>query len=262
MKKIVSSVMVLSLVVLFGAALSFAAPKIHVTEDSFDFGNVTGAEMLQHNFVIENQGDAQLIIDKTQASCGCTSAMLTYKSITPLASGIMQVSFNPQGKMGPVSKTVTIFSNDPAAPQKTVRIDTVIMSDIYKQQKMSQGFIYLEAEATADGSLSVSSDLMTEATYQLKKGDKKIWEAQKGFVLKIGNAGGLNLTMNGKPFKITGKLGEAIPLLVIDNGVKSMKAPKPPKPAPTATPVRVNTRIQPQPQPRIMTGTANIGPKK
>jgi len=114
-------------------------PKIRLEEMVFDFGTVTDKETLKHNFIIENIGDHFLNITNTQASCGCTSTMVTNKNITPKGSGIMAVSLNPQGKQGHVEKSITITSNDPVTPQLVVQIKATIMTTLSMKQMRAAG---------------------------------------------------------------------------------------------------------------------------
>ena len=46
--------------------------------------------------------------------------------------------------------------------------------------------------------------------FSLKSGEKMEMEGAAGFNLLIGNAGGLELEFNGKPVKISGKVGEVV----------------------------------------------------
>jgi cytoskeletal protein RodZ len=58
--------------------------------------------------------------------------------------------------------------------------------------------------------LKVIMDEKAPAVYNLKPGDQLELEATSMFNLLIGNAGGLILTLNGKPVSIPGKSGEVV----------------------------------------------------
>ncbi len=46
----------------------------------------------------------------------------------------------------------------------------------------------------------------------LKEGEKVSWEAEKGFLLLIGNAGGVNLVLDGREMGVPGESGEVLTL--------------------------------------------------
>ncbi len=49
-----------------------ASPKIVFDELFYDFGDISDNEVVVHDFIFENQGDAPLHILEVVASCGCT----------------------------------------------------------------------------------------------------------------------------------------------------------------------------------------------
>jgi hypothetical protein len=46
-----------------------------------------------------------------QTSCGCTTPEWTKQPVLAGAKGVIKVSFNPEGRSGPIDKTITITSN-------------------------------------------------------------------------------------------------------------------------------------------------------
>jgi hypothetical protein len=102
---------------------SLKAPKIVFKEDVHDFGKVPRGPELQYNFRFTNKGNAPLVIERVQTSCGCTGATVgDKKEYTKNESGEIKVNFSTQGREGHQEKTITIFSNDPENPQKTLTI--------------------------------------------------------------------------------------------------------------------------------------------
>ena len=102
---------------------SLKAPKIVFKEDVHDFGKVPRGPELQYNFKFTNKGNAPLVIERVQTSCGCTGATVgDKKEYQKNESGEIKVNFSTQGRDGQQEKTVTIFSNDPENPQKTLSI--------------------------------------------------------------------------------------------------------------------------------------------
>ena len=116
------------------------APKIVVDLNTKDLGQVSRTEgIVTTEFTIRNQGKSDLIINKLSSSCGCTSASLIYQSlegprfympghgkqepepnwqaIIPASDeAIIKVYYDPTvhpDLTGPVTRTVSILSNDP-----------------------------------------------------------------------------------------------------------------------------------------------------
>lgn len=89
-------------------------PKIKFSEELKDFQKVKQGDVLTHEFVIRNEGDAVLTIRRVDTSCGCTAVLLTEKTIAPGKEGRLKVTFNTQGYAGKVDKYIYIESDDPS----------------------------------------------------------------------------------------------------------------------------------------------------
>ena len=89
------------------------AQEIQFTKgNSYDFGYV--AELggrVSTTFEFANTGSTTLIISNVRASCGCTTILWSKDPIEPGQKGVIQVSYNPNGRPGRFQKTVTITSN-------------------------------------------------------------------------------------------------------------------------------------------------------
>jgi hypothetical protein len=70
--------------------------------------------------------------------------------------------------------------------------------------------LLLQVTAVEDTWLKVIMDEKGSTEYNLNSGDQIELEATTGFILLIGNAGGLKLKRNGKPVSIPGKSGEVV----------------------------------------------------
>ncbi|MFA5011641.1 MAG: DUF1573 domain-containing protein [Ignavibacteria bacterium] len=102
---------------------SLKAPKIVFKEDVHDFGKVPRGPELQYNFKFTNKGNANLIIERVQTSCGCTGATVGEKTdYKKNESGEIKVNFTTQGREGHQEKTIIIYSNDPENPQKVLTV--------------------------------------------------------------------------------------------------------------------------------------------
>lgn len=86
-------------------------PKIKFAEDVFDFGTITQGEKVLHEFSFVNEGNADLIISNTYASCGCTVPESPKEPIAPGKSGVIKVTFDSSNKTGMVTKEITLLTN-------------------------------------------------------------------------------------------------------------------------------------------------------
>lgn len=98
-----------------------AAPKMALTSERKEFGDVPKGELLEHDFVVKNTGNADLLITDVKPACGCTLQKFD-KVIKPGAEGKVHLTVDTKNFQGPISKTALIMTNDPTTPQVTVFI--------------------------------------------------------------------------------------------------------------------------------------------
>ncbi|NQT94501.1 MAG: DUF1573 domain-containing protein [Lentisphaerae bacterium] len=91
-----------------------SGPRLECDTRVRDFGVVTNLDEVTHTFVLRNIGDAPLSITRVHAPCGCTTASLKEKTISPGSSVDLATRLSLAGKKGRQRKTVFIHSNDPA----------------------------------------------------------------------------------------------------------------------------------------------------
>ncbi len=124
------------------------APKITMSETQRDLGTVSQKQGKVHtDFQFTNEGKTNLVINKLSSSCGCTSGAIVYHgqegptftmpghgqdnptdwqvAIAPGDQAILRVYYDPnvhKDLVGAVTRTVSIFSNDPVEFEKKVTI--------------------------------------------------------------------------------------------------------------------------------------------
>ncbi len=74
--------------------------------------------------------------------------------------------------------------------------------------------LMLQISALEDTWIKIIIDNQEPKEYNLRSGDQLEEEATRGYNLLIGNAAGLELKLNGKPVKISGKEGEVVNLKI------------------------------------------------
>jgi hypothetical protein len=146
-----------SAMILLGATAMFASPKIVIEKTSFQCGSVVEGktEKLKAQFIVKNSGDAVLKIN-ARPGCGCT--VVKYDSvIAPGKTSIIESEVNIKGyHSGPISKAITVTSNDTA-----------------------KSSIRLEIQATVQGIIDVSEQYINfnsahpDSVYTIKLSSKK-----------------------------------------------------------------------------------------
>ena len=91
-----------------------AAPVLVVDDFKYDFGQVYQGERVEHVYHFRNTGDAPLKIEKVRSSCGCTAALVSAEMIDPGERGEVKASFDSTRFRGKVTKTVYLYTNNPA----------------------------------------------------------------------------------------------------------------------------------------------------
>lgn len=106
-------------------ASSTSGAELTFEETTHNFGDITQGDVVEHIFKFKNTGNEPLILSNVQTTCGCTAPSWPREPIAPGESGELTVKFNSRGKMGNITKIVTILSN--VGENKTVKIVTNIL---------------------------------------------------------------------------------------------------------------------------------------
>ena len=101
------------------------APRLTLVDPVKDFGTVAKGEKLSYTFQIKNTGTADLEILAARPACGCTVAEFD-KVIKPGQTGKIVSNVDTSGFTGPIAKSVTLETNDPAAPTAQVTISATV----------------------------------------------------------------------------------------------------------------------------------------
>jgi hypothetical protein len=100
----------------FGLMLVISAfaqkPAIEFEKKVHDFGrfNEDGGNVT-YEFKFTNNGATPLVINRVTASCGCTTPDWTKQPIMPGKTGSITAVYNPLGRPGVFTKSITVFSN-------------------------------------------------------------------------------------------------------------------------------------------------------
>lgn len=104
-------------------------PSIVIQESFFDFKRVGPTDVVSHEFVIANDGQADLTISRAYTSCDCTTADLTATVIPPGGIAIVTLTMDAgyhdvRGQT--VRRGLIIENNDPDSPQMEIWVQAAV----------------------------------------------------------------------------------------------------------------------------------------
>jgi cytoskeleton protein RodZ len=107
-------------------------------------------------------------------------------------------------------RTEKVEQNDIPAPKAQRRpaetIDSEKTETVKRPADVPKGFI-LKIKVTQNGTLTSTVDGSGPQQYELTIGDVIEWKAEKKVTLELSNAGGVDVELNGKPYKALGPSG-------------------------------------------------------
>ncbi len=86
-------------------------PVIEFSTTDHDFGTVTEGQKVSFTYAVKNTGQAPLIIQNAQPSCGCTVPDWSKSAIPVGGTGFVKAEFDTKGKQGVNNKTITVTAN-------------------------------------------------------------------------------------------------------------------------------------------------------
>ncbi len=104
------------------AAKNGKGPKLTIAKSSHDFGNVEEGKIVDLKISFKNEGEGVLVINDVKTSCGCTAALLSSKTLKPGESGTIRIELDTANREGKLTRTVTLYSNDPKQPNQTITL--------------------------------------------------------------------------------------------------------------------------------------------
>jgi hypothetical protein len=93
-------------------------PAIQFQTIDHDFGTINEGQVVEHTYTFKNTGQAPLIIQSAQPSCGCTVPEWSKDPIPVGGTGFVKAKFDSNGKPNVQNKTITVTAN--TWPKQTV----------------------------------------------------------------------------------------------------------------------------------------------
>ena len=104
------------------------APVMSFNTDKIEMGDVPQGPQVLGEFKFKNTGQNVLVIKTIQPSCGCTGIVEDEKKLyQPDESGKIKFTFNTEGRIGKLDKTITVETNDTKNPRKTLTFSVNII---------------------------------------------------------------------------------------------------------------------------------------
>ena len=102
------------------------APKAEFDSKTFNYGTIKQGKSLEHNFVLKNAGESDLIIRRVWASCGCTVVTPKKQVVQPGRATQIKSTFNSNGRSGDQKKMITVITNDPKNPKTILWLEGIV----------------------------------------------------------------------------------------------------------------------------------------
>ncbi len=127
-----SIVVAFVLLIVSSASLRAETPQPRIVSDEpvFEYGEVDNSQIIEHTFVVRNDGDALLEIHRVRAPCGCTVANISSQHLAPGESAEILTRLTLQGRTGRQRQTVAVDSNDPNTPTFNLVMDGIALTEI------------------------------------------------------------------------------------------------------------------------------------
>jgi hypothetical protein len=139
------------------------APKLVCEEATFNFGEMDNSKFVEHRFVLKNEGNITLEIGAVRASCGCTVANISQKSVPPGGTTEVSARLSLTGRQGSQNKTITVESNDPQQPRFTLTLTGTAISEM--QMRPTQMFF---GRITSGAIVTGAVEITIESTNAVK----------------------------------------------------------------------------------------------
>ncbi len=86
-------------------------PMIAFEKTEHDFGTINEGQKVTYTYKFKNTGEAPLIIQSAQPSCGCTVPEWSRDPIPVGGEGFVKAEFDSSGKPNIQNKTITVTAN-------------------------------------------------------------------------------------------------------------------------------------------------------
>jgi len=86
-------------------------PAFQFQTQDHDFGTIKEGQVVEYTYAFKNTGEAPLVIQNAQGSCGCTVPDWSKDPIPVGGTGYVKAKFDSNGRTGAQNKAVTVTAN-------------------------------------------------------------------------------------------------------------------------------------------------------
>lgn len=108
-------------------------PQVTFATTAHDAGTVSQGTRLVQTFAVRNAGGLDLTIDNVRTACDCVATIAGPRTIPPGGTAAIEATCDTARSFGSLSRTITVYSNDPAQPVTTLTltadVDAAIAAD-------------------------------------------------------------------------------------------------------------------------------------
>lgn len=203
--------LILPLILISLVVCSQQIKPLQFREETFDFGNVPeDGGSVEHEFTFINTSNRPVKILTVQASCGCTTPGWSKEAVLPGKTGFIQASFDPKGRPGYFSKSLTVTTDMEANPivlQIKGQVNTAEISA--DDLKIAKGNWGLKVSSFNVGKVFLKDEVVTKDFTVVNRSDKPVTVqrvvspsyikgAVEPAVLGPGKQGTIKISYNGK----------------------------------------------------------------
>ena len=97
---------------------------------SFDFGMVARGSKVEHRFVLTNLYEEDVHIAAVRSSCGCTTPVVTERTLKTYETSEIVAQFNTRSFLGSKNATITVTFDKPYYAEVQLHVNGYIRSDV------------------------------------------------------------------------------------------------------------------------------------
>lgn len=98
-------------------------PKAVVDNTMYHFGEMAVGQSLSHKFILKNEGEAPLEVQKGATTCKCTLSEMKDSMVAPGESIEVELTWTPKSPQEHFGQTATVYTNDPENKEIKLQIE-------------------------------------------------------------------------------------------------------------------------------------------
>lgn len=116
-KWLIPSLIVILIVSFLYTGLKMKNPKIVcINSPTFDWGVINEDTSTEHDFIVKNEGNTDLVIENIKTGCGCTKVEISKHTLTPNETATLKVKYVARNISNRETIAVWVKSNDKKTP--------------------------------------------------------------------------------------------------------------------------------------------------